>query len=557
MMIAKILILLRISSLVLCQQYYLRQALIPFSSGNFETKIFTCAPVSIYTVHYDVTNNRPTFDPNSYNRSQYGSLSKSLEVYHPFGYRISGGSEMILEYPARHNIYGRYAARISIPSVQNEQLRLVVDNEGTQEDGMVVIVQNDDYGNNMLSAYPLLLGTDPQEFKEVYAVLDYGGDEDWFMVGILDPENTLKGRPTKVNFWTETPWLSSGRTTDTFGFLYDKDGKMLANHDDIVTGVLQNFDFEYDLIPNEPYFIRIRAWSLNGVGPYIFRYSQVQRTNTNSLLITVPSETLTRTDVGFNTLTSLIPYEREYFNESGPVTSTLTENALFRSTSTLQPQIYEAPGDVNAWASSKGLTSPFVTTYNQVTFSCFGSCPVRQGTAVTEQFCVPHANCTISNRPQVTRTCNDTCSSMNATVVTGCATTTFGITRSPLPPPSSRTSIRRSRKRLTTDNPDPKYQTSLLQVTRDSQRLSGGMFGITSPLGISFYAFSGVTIVIIIMTLIASFLYCRKSDNYEEIKQSDNHRAPRITGRTYRQYVSIQNESSGLRVGTTESDNAQ
>jgi hypothetical protein len=361
-----------------------RMALIKFNSPYFETLFTPCEPVSIYTAMYDSDQERTDLNFTSTGRSRLGRITKSLAVYHPFGNRLAFGDEWYVDYPARFNTYGWYNARIELPVGYNYDLKLVVDNDGAVEDGVVVIVQNDDYGNTKEAAYPFLLGTDAQEFREVYAFLDYGGDEDYFLVGIYDPENKHQGKPQLINFWSENARLGGGKTTDVYAYLYDKDGNQLAYHDDIVLGSLQNFDFWYSLVPNEIYFMRIKGWAQNTVGSYVFRYSRIARTATESLLLT-----------SFTTFSATM---------NVTVNNTVYETVSLTSSSVPWPEPTNSTNSTGVVSDTYGAV-----IYDQVTFSCGGSCPTMTGVATVQQFCIPHVACSVAHRPQYNYNCTDSC----------------------------------------------------------------------------------------------------------------------------------------------------
>jgi hypothetical protein len=407
---------LLLGSLVRAQDFINRMALMSFQqAGQVNFSFIPCAPVSIYTVMYNIDEERSDFNASSTSRTRQGRISSELSVYHPFGYRLSYSREWLAEYPMNYNMYSYLNARTELPISYNFPLRLTINNEDAHEDGMVVIVQNDDFANDKRGAYPFLIGPDPKEFMEMYAFLDYGGDEDYFLIGIHDPNNTLNGVPQLMNFWSETALLNTGKVTDVYAYLYDKDGNQLAYHDDIQLGVLQNFDFQYTLVPNTPYYMRIKGWAQNTVGSYIFRYSRLARTQTDQLLLTKATNVTFATNVTANgtvqeimtTVSTTVPF-------TAPVVTVLVESGNMTNTTT-----------------AAARNTPFASIFDQVTFSCPGGCPTLAGVATVQQWCAPHRLCTGGHRPAYTTACADQCTADPASV----STSTIVCPTPPPPPP--------------------------------------------------------------------------------------------------------------------------
>lgn len=147
----------------------------------------------------------------------------------------------------------------------------------------------DDHGNDTVSATPV------GETSDTAGSLEIGGDADFFRFTLGDARIVS---------------LNTTGFTDTFGTLFDADGRELASNDDPTEDDL-NFEISRTL-PAGTYYIRVRGYDAAILGPYTLslrsdpapvplRITSLARTGPNGVDITFPADAARQYSIWFST----------------------------------------------------------------------------------------------------------------------------------------------------------------------------------------------------------------------------------------------------------------
>ncbi len=115
----------------------------------------------------------------------------------------------------------------------------------------------DDHGDDVTTATQLLVDITQQDITgSVPSTLD-AGDYDYFEIEVV---NDFNAAPVQLT-------LGTSGTTDTYGTLFDLNGNVVAENDDLNPSVSYNFGFSTAVQPGT-YFLEIRGYSSSSAGAY-------------------------------------------------------------------------------------------------------------------------------------------------------------------------------------------------------------------------------------------------------------------------------------------------
>jgi hypothetical protein len=245
------------------------QAFIPFANSEDRllttTITFQRTLVNAYPVTMNINKTLPTFDPTLSGPGGLGLAAREMIAWGQDNKRFARSPRADLNYPGNFNMKASFPPTLNFGNPQRN-ISIILDRTGSVGNTALILVENDDVGNDFKSAYPLIMNsTEENAFMEYPGRIHYGGDEDFYMVGFIG--NLTHPETRDIYFYV----LARVAETDTLGELYDYAGRLLASDDD--GNGNRQFLIKYSIKANTPYFLKVRAWSNANIGNYVLRYS--------------------------------------------------------------------------------------------------------------------------------------------------------------------------------------------------------------------------------------------------------------------------------------------